>query len=210
MIFRTAVPVSASLLVPASVIAFAMYRDPAFDLKLWQPVLAALIALLAATLAYSAAMAKVDLDERTARRTECRKILGIFLRFDFAVDVLDYEAKNLLEQTAAPASASENNVVEVNDLALSEMAEIKEAWSNLDYFPVGLSRSFYSVQNAVYNLAEFKKDHVGEKYPCEYGMTPSEELVDLRDILADLHEHSKEALKQVRKEISNLRKRMES
>ena len=96
----------------------------------------------------------------------------------------------------------------MNDLVLSEMPEIKEAWSNLDYFPVELSRSFYSVQNAVYNLVEFKKDHADETYPVEYGMTASEVLVDLRDILKDLNEHSEKALQQVRREISALRKRM--
>jgi hypothetical protein len=208
MILRTAVPVSLALVLMAGVVLFAMYRDPAFDLKQWQTILSALIALTAATLAYSAAMAKVRFDENTARQTEYRKTLGVFLRFDFAMDVLKYEAKNFLVATDAPASSAENNILEVNDLALSEMPEIKEAWSNLDYFPVELSRSFYSVQNAVYNLVEFKKDHADETYPVEFGMTASEDLVYLRDILEDLHRHSEEALQQVRAEISALRKRM--
>jgi hypothetical protein len=51
-------------------------------LRDWQPLMAAFVALGAAALAYSAAMAKVQFDERMARQTEYRKILGIFLRFD--------------------------------------------------------------------------------------------------------------------------------
>jgi hypothetical protein len=208
MMLRPAGPVSLALILMTAVVAFAMYRDPAFDLKQWQTIMSALIALTAATLAYSAAMSKVHFDERTVRQTEYRKTLGIFLRFDFAVDVLKYEAKNFLVETDAPASSAENNILEVNDLAFSEMPEITEAWSNLDYFPVELSRSFYSIQNAVYNLVGFKKDHADETYPVEYGMTPSEDLVFLRDILEDLHKHSEAASQQVRSEISGLRKRM--
>ena len=98
MIFRTAIPASLALVVLAAVVAFAMYRDPALDLQKWQTLLSALIALTAATLAYSAAMAKVHFDESTARQSEYRKILGVFLRFDFAMDVLKYEAGNFLSR----------------------------------------------------------------------------------------------------------------
>ncbi|MDO9489855.1 MAG: hypothetical protein Q7J32_15890 [Sphingomonadaceae bacterium] len=177
-------------------------------LKDWQTLMAAVVALGAATLAYNAAMAKVRFDERTAVQNECRKVLGIFLRFDFAVDVLRYEAELMAELTEQPATPTENNTVIVDDLTFNEMPEIKEAWSNLDYFPVELSRSFYSVQNARYNFAEFKKSHAGETYPCEYGMTRSDDLDELRALLVDLHDHCVAALRQVRVDIATLRTRI--
>jgi hypothetical protein len=176
--------------------------------KDWQPIMSAFVALGAATLAYTAAMAKVRLDERTASQTERRKLLGIFLRFDFAVDVVRYEAGNLGVLTAQPASPSENNLVVVDDLALTEVPEMKEAWSNLDYFPLVLSRLFYLVRNDLYNFEQFKKDHPGEEYPCEYGMAPAEELTDLHEIFVDLTDHCTNALEEVRAEIAVLRARM--
>ncbi|HEY2445341.1 MAG TPA: hypothetical protein VGI20_06350 [Rhizomicrobium sp.] len=201
-------PIWLSIFALAAVIGFAMYRDPTFDLKVWQPILAAFVALGAAALAYSGAMAKVRLDERTASQNEYRKILGIFLRFDFAVDVLKYEAEYLAGLTDQPASPGENNIVTVDDLAFSEMPEIKEAWRNLDYFPVQLSRAFYSIQNALYNFATFTKDHAGEAYRCEYGMSRPEELDELRGIVSDLQQHCTVALTQVRAENDKLRARI--
>jgi hypothetical protein len=176
--------------------------------KDWQPLMAAFVALGAAVVAYTAAMAKVRFDERTASQIECRKILGIFLRFDFAVDVLRHEANYLIKLTDPPVSPSENNIVTVDALAINELPEIKQAWNNLDYFPAELSRSFYWVQNALYNFNEFKKDHAAEAYPCEYGMTRSEDLDFLRGILTDLHEASEMAVPQVRKEIAKIRARI--
>ncbi|MDE5454162.1 hypothetical protein GWE18_15140 [Bradyrhizobium sp. CSA112] len=176
--------------------------------KDWQTLMAAFVALGAAVVAYTAAMAKVRFDERAASQNECRKILGIFLRFDFAVDVLRHEAEYMVRLTDAPASPSENNIVTVDNLAFNELPEIKEAWNNLDCFPVELSRSFYSVQNAMYNFTEFKKDHDGETYRCEYGMTRSEDLDYLQSIIVDLQEHCVAALIQVRGEIAKLRARI--
>jgi hypothetical protein len=210
MFKRTVLPVCVCLLTLAAVVAIAIARDPSgFSLKDWQTITASFIALGAATLAYSAAMAKVHFDERTAEEAERRKTLGIFLRFDFAVDVLKYEAESLLEEIEPPDSSGENSCIEVDDdLALSDMPEIKEAWENLDYFPVELSRAFYLVQNELYNFAQFKKDHAGEDYPSEYGMTEHEDVGALRAILKDLHQHCSSALDVVRLEIAGLRKRI--
>jgi hypothetical protein len=178
--------------------------------KDWQTLMAAFVALGAAVVAYNAAMAKVRFDERTASQSECRKILGIFLRFDFAVDVLRHESEYMIKLTDPPVSPSENNIVTVDKLTLNQRPEVKEAWESLDYFPAELSRSFYWVQNALYNFAEFKKDHAGEAYPCEYGMTRSEDLDFLRGILTDLHEASALAVPQVRQEIAKIRARLDT
>ncbi|MEA3161368.1 MAG: hypothetical protein QOD95_2916 [Gammaproteobacteria bacterium] len=206
MLARSVLPVCLCLLTLAFVVGIAMARDPSgFSLKEWQTITASFVALGAATLAYSAAMAKVHFDERTAQEDERRKTLGIFLRFDFAVDVLKYEAETHIEKIDPPTSPSENSSVVADDLALSEMPEIKEAWENLDYFPVELSQAFYSVQNELYNFAQFKKDHAGENYPSEFGMTEHEDLSDLRDILRDLHQNCTNALGVVRSETAKLR-----
>jgi hypothetical protein len=206
MINRIALPVYLCLLMLA-VIAIA--RDPGggFSLKDWQTITAALIALGAAILAYRAAMAKIHFDERTAREVVRRKTLGLFMRLDFAVDVLQHEAKYLLkEETAPPESSSENYSVVVEDLALSEMQEIKEAWENLDYFPVALSEEFYEVQNDLYNFAQFKKDHAGKSFPSEYGMPEREEIASIRRRLKRLRRHCLRTLRLARREIKTLRK----
>jgi hypothetical protein len=177
-------------------------------LKDWQPLIAACVAFGAATLAYSAAMAKVHFDERTARQAEYRKVLGIFLRFDFAVDVVRHEAKYFGEFTEPPASMSENNIVRVDELAFTDTPDIGEAWSNLDYFPIELSRRFYVLRNEIYNFEDFKKNHAGEEYRCEYGMTPQEDLVDLHAIFVALTEYANSAVEEARAEIANLRSKM--
>jgi hypothetical protein len=209
MLARTVLPVCLCLLILAVVVAIAMARDPSgFSLKEWQTITASFVALGAATLAYSAAMAKVHFGEKTAQENERRRTLGIFLRFDFAVDVLKYEAESHLEETEPPDSPSENSSVAVDELALSEMPEIKEAWENLDYFPVELSQAFYSVQNELYNFAQFKKDHAGESYPSEYGMAEHEDLAALRAISRELHQNCLKALDVVRLEILRARQRV--
>lgn len=196
----------ASFLILAAVIVVAIARDPAgFSLKDWQTITASFIALGAATLAYSAAMAKVRLDEATAKEEDRRKALGLFLRFDFAVDVLRYEADELLKGTSTPANPSENTTVEVDSLSLSEMPEIADAWENLDLFPVELSRTFYDLRNDLYNFAQFKKDNAGESYPLDYGMATPGDLAALRDILTDISSHARTALARVRDETRGLR-----
>lgn len=174
----------------------------------WQALIAAFVALVAATTAYIAAMAKVRFDERTALQSERRKTLGIFLRFDFAVDVLRYESEHMAELTAPPGSSSENNILIVDSLSFNEMPEIKEAWSNLDFFPAPLSRSFYSVRNALYNFADFKKENAGKTLLCEFGIPRSEEIDNLREVLVDLHAHCVAALDCVRDEIASIRTRL--
>jgi hypothetical protein len=177
-------------------------------LKDWQPLIAAFVAFGAATLAYSAAMAKVHFDERTVRQTELRKALGIFLRFDFAADVVRHEAKYFGDLTESPASIGENNIVRVDDLAFTDTPDLREAWSNLDFFPVELSRRFYALRNELYNFEDFKKGHVGEKYRCEYGMVHQEELVDLHAIFVVLAECASSAVQEARAEIAKLRSKM--
>src|SRR5262249_24937174 len=150
--------------------------------------------------------AKVTFDERTARESERRKALGIFLRLDFALDVLKYEAQEYLGATELPKDSSGNDITDVDDVALSNLDEIKEAWQNLDYFPVELSRAFYDVQNDLYNFAQFKVDHEGEVYKREYGMRPYEDLEYMRGVLEDLEQHCDRALRLAREETTRLRR----
>jgi hypothetical protein len=203
---RTVVSCCACLLTLAVVVAFAIVHDPkGFSLQNWQTLGSAIVALGAATLAYKAAMKKVRFDEQTFREGVRRKTLAIFMRLDFAVDVLRHEAKSLLQETDPPESSSENYSIAVDDLALSEMPEITEAWENLDYFPVALSEEFYEVQNQLYNFAQFKKDHSGKSFRSEYGMPEREEIASLRRRLKRLRRHCIHTLVLVRREIKKLR-----
>ena len=176
-------------LIFATVIVVAMARDPqGFVLKDYQTITASIIALGAAGLAYIAAMAKLHFDEGASKENDRRKALGIFLRFYYAVDVLMYEAGELLHLTADPTDPSKNRSISVDDdVAISDLPELQEAWNALDVFPSNLVDAFYEVQNDRYNFLTFRKDNAGEKYRCEYGMTAPSDLTYLRDILSDLN-----------------------
>jgi hypothetical protein len=160
-----------SFLVFGGVVAIAIARDhDGFSLKGWQTITASFIALGAAWLAYIGVMAKLKYDERTAKELDRRRTLGMYLRMYFAVGVLHYEAREALETTvAAPENESENETIEVNNISLSDLPEIREAWANLDSIPPSVLSNFYLVQDELYNFATFKKDHAGQSYNFEFG-----------------------------------------
>jgi hypothetical protein len=94
------------------------------DLQPWQPLIAALVALIAAGLAYRGAMAKVDLDRETAITDRRRKQQGILIRLEVA-----------LRHTLTVMGSGE--VKDLDDVLLLKIhmtkpAEVNEAWENLD------------------------------------------------------------------------------
>jgi hypothetical protein len=62
-----------------------------------------------------------------------------------------------------------------------------------------------SIGMPLYNIATFKKDHPGETYPREYGMSRSEELNELHGIVSDLQHRCIAALDRVRSKNARLR-----
>jgi hypothetical protein len=190
------------ILLAVALATFALVAPGQFGkLKDWQTLTASLIALVAATVAYRGAMARVELDERIIAQSERRKLLGVLLRLDFAMDTLKYEADEILSGLAIPSDPAGNTVLAVDETSLSELSELKEAWDNLDLFPSDLTRSVYNVQNELYNFKQFKADQAGETYPIEHGIKMPPDVDYLRTILVDLSASCETGLAKARAEI---------
>jgi succinate dehydrogenase hydrophobic anchor subunit len=100
-------------------------------LQRWQTLAASFVAVIAAAIAYFAAMAKVKLDKRLADSQILRQTLATFLKLEFAIQVLRHEARGLqkkIEDVRLPT-------VKTSDLAIFEPKEMLEAWERLDLFP---------------------------------------------------------------------------
>jgi hypothetical protein len=123
------------LLILTIVIAAA---EPNFSLKQWQPLMAALIALGAATLAYRSAMSKVDLDREIHLLERKRRQLGAFLKLrteitnvQARVITVAVDLQNGLDATAKSGDADDFDLTE---LKLTEMISFKRIWKSLDLF----------------------------------------------------------------------------
>lgn len=112
--------------------------EPGFKLKDWQPLMAAIIALGAGTLAYLGAMAKVDFDREKEQRDTERKKLGLYLRLRHAAENLHREADNVVQRLGFNMNRYVHKV-STPQIQMTERAELDEAWNNLEMFPATLS-----------------------------------------------------------------------
>jgi hypothetical protein len=113
------------------------------DLKLWQPLIAALIALGAAGLAYHAAMAKVNFDRATLEKAEADKRRRYAMRLDFALNTFLTDARLL---PLNPMRINPLGQWNVADLALEVPTQalevgLDEAWENLELFDTPIVNS---------------------------------------------------------------------
>lgn len=123
-------------------------REPDFKLKDWQPLMAAIIALGAAALAYRAAIAKVDFDRETAERDRISRKLGVFSRLLLALKVLDIEAKHAARTIDEfILSDSSDKKITHFELQLTEIIELTETWEKIDMFPEAAINGIYTVRN---------------------------------------------------------------
>ena len=87
------------LLILTIVIAAA---EPDVKLKDWQPLMAAIIALGAGTLAYRGAVAKVDFDREKEQRDTERKKIGLYLRLRHALKLPDQQFVTFAQTVGYP------------------------------------------------------------------------------------------------------------
>jgi hypothetical protein len=124
------------LLILTIVIAAA---EPNFKVRQWQPLMAALIALGAAALAYRSAMSKVDLDREIHLLERKRRQLGLFLKL--RTEVIRVQAKaiavavDLQNGLDAIAKSGDVDDFDLIELKLTEMISFKRIWKSLDLFP---------------------------------------------------------------------------
>jgi hypothetical protein len=128
-----------SFLMFAAVFVVWLTVDPkGFALKDWQPLMASFVALGAATLAYNAAMAKVNYDRARELRELSRKRLGIYLRLRYAAAELVRQTNNVKLALGMNVTRGKRNVP-VYSITIGNPKELEEAWANLDLFPVAVS-----------------------------------------------------------------------
>lgn len=111
--------------------------EPDFKLKDWQPMMAAIVALSAATLAYRGAMAKVDFDRDKERRDTDRKKIGLYMRLRHAAEKLRREADNVVARLGI--NMLPNRKVSPPQIQMTERDEFDEAWKNLELLPAVMS-----------------------------------------------------------------------
>jgi hypothetical protein len=151
--------------------------------KDWQPLMAAVVALGGASivyrgamLAYRAAMAKVDLDRRLNDRSQVRQELGMFLRLDYALNVLRHEAE-VLRNSIPNQTNSTATPIEVSGswLVLKEPEALIESWNGLQSYPPSIAERLSTIRTFLYDLANFSnvlKDN--EWQITAWGKVPAE------------------------------------
>jgi hypothetical protein len=110
-------------------------------LKDFQPMIAALVALAAASLAYRGAMAKVELDREMAARQRAKDRLGLLLRFTSQLRRMKSETERnansikTMVETAARENARRIDYWGKADFSLEQFGEIDRAWDQLELLP---------------------------------------------------------------------------
>jgi hypothetical protein len=151
--------------------AFFAIHLPYDVAKDFQPIVAALIALLAARFAYRAAMARVRFDERL----QDGKRLGLYLRLKSQVSELLYRARKIAE-TLKPLveDAARRRELEVGwdsayDIDAHRFDEVVEAWKQIDQFPTDCVRLIDRIRFHLARLDktadEYRDEAPGEHFP---------------------------------------------
>jgi hypothetical protein len=124
------------------------------ELKEWQTLVSAVLALGAASLVYRASMAKVELDREQAGRDLKRRQIGILIKVDFACRDLHDDARMLSAQMSFLPVGEHANTTTVEELRLIEPPEFEEAWQHLDVFPALCIQELRNIRGAVRQLSK--------------------------------------------------------
>jgi hypothetical protein len=195
-----------ALMLSAILTAWAGVFGPSntTTLKEWQPLMASILAIggalivyRGAKLAYTAAMAKIELDRELHEREAKRVTLGICLRLEHSLREFLLETRE--QSLSLPAFDSNREVVvRVSDFNLAVQSKLDEAWANLDRFPRSLSRaiselrgSYFDYKNmiTINQMAEWSYGHLEKEPP---------ETVRIREILTAIDANCVTALDEVR------------
>ncbi|WP_338822555.1 hypothetical protein WDM22_00670 [Bradyrhizobium septentrionale] len=124
-------------------------------LKEWQTLMASMVALIAAGVAYRGATAKVRYDREVAERDDMRRKLALYLKVEIAfVQLIETVRSRQSKFTFAPIL--ENEEFSARDFDFEEPPELEEAWTSLDIFPRHLIAEIRNVRSALRKMASFK------------------------------------------------------
>jgi hypothetical protein len=141
-------PTISALMLTATIVAIVSItgapKIPYDILRDFQPTMAALVALGAATLAYFAAMAKVTLDRETAARQRAKERIGLYLRLISQLRRLQQDAHfigdHLGEHVMRAKKDNTSRVEWIPEIhALSDdFEEVEKAWQNIELLPAAV------------------------------------------------------------------------
>jgi len=134
-------------------IVFAIYRNPTFMLKDWQPLMAACLALFGGTLAYQGAMSKVNWDRELANREVKWRANGVVVRLQVSLLLLRKHAQSAQEHIKKNPTRKISGMP-LNGLGHPIGIDIEEAWTNLHLFPRDIA---FKIANMRANIAGLQK-----------------------------------------------------
>lgn len=145
-------------------------------LKDWQTLIAGMVALIAAGIAYRGATAKVRHDREIVASENMRRKLSLYLKLEFAFRQLADKARSKRPQLFS----FEKRIIAASDFAIEEPPELDEAWMYLDVFPRRSIAEIRNVRNSLRKLAAIganlgsKRVHLG--HPRDYE-TPAPSII---------------------------------
>jgi hypothetical protein len=130
-------------------------HSPYDVLKDFQPIIAALVALLAASLAYRGAMAKVKFDERLQEG----KRLGLYLRLRSQLAALSFTISSVMENhDEIPKGRPMERRRGAVDIDVHRFDEVEDAWKQIDQFPSECVIPLDQVRWRLKELADLAKE----------------------------------------------------
>jgi hypothetical protein len=181
--------------------------------KDWQPLMASVIAIGGATivyrgarLAYQASMVKFDFDRATLLEARKRTDLGIFLRLEFALNVLRHKAETLKKIIPLGLNMDADTRLEAKWFVIKEPDALIESWRSLESFPASIATALSGIRGHLYDLENFY-EAVGEiAWEVKAYGSPPPELVRIRRSVDQLASFSEMARNDLAKVITAIQK----
>ncbi|UFS77205.1 hypothetical protein LPB73_07460 [Tardiphaga sp. 37S4] len=179
-----------AFLTVSGVIAVAMIVDPkGFSIREWQTLLAAFVALGAATLAYRAAMAKVEFDREISDREKRRNSRGITLRTQHTAFVTLHDAKHSIAALDPPAAGDPDKTIDTKEITVQSFKDFDEAWAALDRFPRRIVTLLGEVRTDFMNVEYALKLNAEDNITIKSSCSTSDPLAVLQRNLKRLEGH---------------------
>ena len=122
-----------------------------FHLKDWQTLIAGMLAIVAAAIAYRGATAQVRLSKAAAETETNRRKLALYMKIEFCFRRLKEEAAHL--DGKFMFGSAFDTIYSPEDFLLDEPDELAEAWEYLDIFPRTIIAEIRTVRNSLRQLA---------------------------------------------------------
>jgi hypothetical protein len=163
----------------AIVILIAICLDPkGFSIQAWQPLMASIIALGGATivyrgarLAYSAAMAKVDLDRVEAERRRSSERLGLLLRLRVSLARVLQDAKksiHLIETNFPNNNYTQRVDLTQDHIMVYDPPELVEIWNRIELFPIRLIEDLETLRRLLPQLTIERTNDPNASWPIDF------------------------------------------